>query len=327
MQTRRFAIVLIAAAALSACDQPAGRAPNAAAPGPQPTPPPLERGLMGTAEESESGGVLGGFVGPGGGEFYDRADASTTANGASGDGVNPEALAEAGALLAYSYSAGLELPVAAVRPVMAAHEQACRAAGPRACQLLSVNVNSSGEDFVAGSIRLRAEPGWLQNFRDGLEGEAEAAGGRLTGVSVSAEDLTRAITDTEARLEAQRALRDRLMAILENQPGDMADLLAVERELARVQGVIDAAQSQLEIMRRRVNMSEMGLNYRSRHQSFAPSAFAPLGEALSRFTSYVAATLGFLVALVGYLTPVLAIVVPLGWWLRRRSRRRRAAQG
>jgi hypothetical protein len=239
-----------------------------------------------------------------------------------GQDVDP--LEQAGTLLAYSYGASIETPARNVRDLMNGHEAACREAGPALCQMLSANVNESGPDYVYGNLSLRAEPRWLEGFRNGLEGDAEAADGRLTGTTVYAEDLTRLIVDTEARLRAQRILRERLEALLSTQTDDVGDLLAVERELARVQGDIDSQASQLEVMRRRVAMSTLDLSYSSAPAPLSQNAFAPLGRALNEFFAVFAEAAGLIVRIVAFLIPWAIIGVPALWGLRRLWRARRA---
>jgi hypothetical protein len=244
-----------------------------------------------------------------------------------GQGVDERA--QAGALLAYSYGASLEAPARNVRALMTRHEEICRAAGPSLCQILSANVNESGPDYVYANLSLRAEPEWLEAFRDGLESDAESVDGRLTGTTVYAEDLTRQIVDTEARLRAQRILRERLEGLLATQTDDVGDLLAVERELARVQGDIDAQASLLEVMRRRVDMSTLDLSYSSAPAPLSRNAFEPLGRAVNEFFEVFAGAAGLIVRLVAFLIPWLIVGAPAIWglrrWLRDRKARRTAA--
>src|SRR5262249_41203607 len=115
-----------------------------------------------------------------------------------------------GVLLAYAYAMTLETPAAHVTPVMKKHEAECVQAGPALCQVLGSSTTAMGETDIRGQLQLRAEPRWLKKFRDGLAGDAKAAGGRVTSDAVTSEDLTRSIVDTEAQLRAQKELRGRL---------------------------------------------------------------------------------------------------------------------
>lgn len=229
-------------------------------------------------------------------------------------------------MLAYAYQVGIETPAENLRPLMTAHERACIAAGAKLCQVLGSDVQSYGEDRLSAKLSLRAEPGWLANFRVGLEGDAREADGRIIQESTSTEDLTRAIVDGEAKLRALTTLRDRLQSLLAQRPGKLGELLELERELARVQGEIDAYQSTLAVMRARVAMSQLDLAYTARANPVTAGALAPLGEAVTGFLGVVAQSFAVIVTLFAALLPFALVVGPLGWfgwkaWRRRQLKR------
>ena len=227
------------------------------------------------------------------------------------------------ALLAYVYGATLELPARGVRAEMAKHEAGCRAAGAAICQVLGSSVNAADdENAVSGQMQIRAQPRWLEAFRNRLDGEARAAGGRVRETSVESEDLTRQIVDTDARLRAQKTLRDRLQALLKSRPGRLSDLLETERELARVQGEIDSAESELAVMRQRVATSLLNLSYQSKPNAVTGGTFEPVVGAITEFASIVMQGIAFIIRLVAFLIPVGLVVVPLGWWFLRWRRAR-----
>lgn len=227
--------------------------------------------------------------------------------------------------LAYSYAMGLEIPSERLSSVMDAHIQACTTAGPRLCQLIGSNKSGDPESFMQGYVSLRAEPTWLATFRNGIAAQVDAAGGRVQSSTTNTEDLTRAIVDTEARLRAQTALRDRLQELLRSRPGRLSDLLEVERELARVQGEIDAVQSNLAVMRTRVSMSELTINYQSAPRPVGSDTFEPLRDAFANFLGIVVAGFAAIITIIAGLIPFAIVIVPLVWlalrWRRRRGGR------
>lgn len=233
-------------------------------------------------------------------------------------------------LLAYAYAYTLELPAAQVSPVMATHQRACVEAGPAVCQVVGASVSRPSEDRVFARLQLRARPDWLDRFRQGLGGDAEAAGGDISDSRIETEDLSRAIIDTEAHLSAKTTLRDRLQAILASRPGDLQQVLEVERELARVQGEIDAARSNLEAMRTRVRTSRLTLDYRSQGVLAPDDAVWPLKSALENALSVFFGAVGALVLFAAGALPFVLVIAPLVWWWLRRRRaeadRRRAAR-
>jgi len=224
--------------------------------------------------------------------------------------------------LAYSYAMGFELPSERVEALMGAHERACVEAGARLCQLISSNRSGDPQSSMQGYVSIRGEPNWLRTFMAGMETQAEDAGGRITAQTTATEDLTRAIVDTEARLRALTSLRDRLQELLRSRPGRLADLLEVERELARVQGEIDAIQSNLAVMRTRVAMSELNLSYQSAPRSLGSDTFRPLREAFASFLGIIVGVFAAMVVFVAALIPFVIVGVPLVWLLLRWRKQR-----
>jgi hypothetical protein len=230
------------------------------------------------------------------------------------------------AMIAYSYSMGLELPAKQVIPLRDAHVKACAAAGQARCQLLGTSSNAVGKDEVAAELRLRGEPKWLEGFRASIQMDADKSDGRLVTNSISSEDLTRQMVDTEAMLRAQTRLRDRLTDLLSRHQGKLADLLEVERELARVQGEIDARTSALNVMRTRIAMSDLTIGYQSEGVALSDQTADPTVQALREFLSIVSRSFAGLIRFAAGVLPWLLILVPAGWYIRRWRRNRPAAK-
>lgn len=251
------------------------------------------------------------------------SDAAAAAGPASAPAGSPAQTVPAGApMLAYSYRYGIETPAGKIRELVGRHEAACVAAGPSLCQVTSSSVDETGEDSLMARLELRAAPAWLKGFRNGLSGDAKAAGGRVTSSNVTSEDLSRQIVDTEARLRAMTTLRDRLQALLADRPGKLSDLVEIERELARVQGDIDSTTSQLAVMRGRVAMSDVTLSYQSRGVLAPRGVWSPLVGAFTDFIGIVAFTLAAMVRLVAWLLPWVLVGGGLIWLFRKRLPKR-----
>ncbi len=230
---------------------------------------------------------------------------------------------QAGAMLAYSYSMGVEAPKGAVSALKDAHEAACMEAGPNVCQVLGSSVNSWDDDHISANLNLRGAPAWLATFRDTIVSDAGEAGGRITSNSVNAEDLTAYIIDLDARLEAKLALRERIKNLLATQEGSLSDILAAERALADVQGEIDSMTAQLAAARARVSMSMLSISYRS-DPTTSSGVFKPLREALKGFFRTSVASLAEAVDFVARAWPFFLISLGVLFILRRWWRGRRA---
>ncbi|MES1157302.1 MAG: DUF4349 domain-containing protein [Alphaproteobacteria bacterium] len=227
--------------------------------------------------------------------------------------------------LAYTYGISVELPATNVAGLMDAHIKACADAGPTKCQLVSSSRNGDPASAVQGAVQIRGEPRWLRAFMGGVASQVGAAGGRITGQTTEAEDLTRDIVDTEARLRAAHTLRDRLQQLLQSHPGRLSDLLDIERELARVQGDIDSTESNLAVMRARVDMSVLNLNYASTAQSIRSDTFKPLGDAIAGFVGWLVIGFATIITAIAVLAPWALVIGLIVWgvlaWRRRRGGR------
>ena len=233
--------------------------------------------------------------------------------------------------IAYAYRFGLELPADAVPTVMGRHEQACIAAGPSACQVIGSNSSRVGRDSVQASLEMRATSAYVARFRAALDGEARDSGGRVAQQAVESEDLTRQLVDTEARMRAMETLRDRLQQLLTTRSGTLEQLLQVERELARVQGELDATRSALAVMRTRVQTSKLDVTYSAAGQLAPDSALRPVTDALSQAAYLFMSTLGALIMLLAGALPLLLVIAPLAWlgwrWRQKRVARKKKAEG
>lgn len=227
--------------------------------------------------------------------------------------------------VAYSYAYSIAAPARAIREMVGKHEAACLRAGPAVCQVVGSSVREAGEDQIAGQLTLRATPEWLTRFRGGLASEAQAAGGRVADSNVTSEDLSRQMVDTEASIRAMTTLRDRLQQHLATRPGKLSELLDLERELAQVQGRLDATRSELAVMRGRVAMSELKLTYQSAGVLAPQGVFAPLAQAASGVLGILVSTLAGMITALAWIAPWVLIVVG-GVLVWRRNERRRPAR-
>lgn len=230
--------------------------------------------------------------------------------------------------IAYTYAYGFRVPTSNLEAMQTAHKAACEAAGPAVCYIEQSNIYGLGEDSANGYTRIRASTEWIENFRAAIPENLEPFGAVLDSSESTAEDLTTRIIDTTSMLESRKTLRDRLQQLLADRPGRLADLLEIERELARVQQQIDSTESILAAMRLRVSMSVLTLNYQARYSAASESIWRPLGNAVENFLGNVVESLAGLVNLIsGLLVWVLLLggLVWLALWRLGRRRRAKAA--
>jgi hypothetical protein len=113
-----------------------------------------------------------------------------------------------------------------------------------------VESNSDSGDESA-HVTLRVPVGSLTPAMASLESI-----GKVTSRRVSSEDVTEQYVDIDARLKTMVALRDRLRALLDKAQ-DVKDILAIEKELGRVQGDIDSMQARLKALKGKVDLSSI----------------------------------------------------------------------
>ncbi len=103
----------------------------------------------------------------------------------------------------------------------------------------NASARSRNEDgSSAGSIEMRIPPAKAGNVMEKLRSL-----GLVMNESSSGEDITEEYVDLEARLKNMKASENRLQGLLLRQTQKLADVLAVERELTRVRGEIEAYEA------------------------------------------------------------------------------------
>lgn len=205
----------------------------------------------------------------------DAAPAAAT-DAKSGSAAKPSAAPLA--QLAYDYAYTLTLPAARIQHLFDYHQQACEVAGPSVCQVVGAAMRKSGKDVVSAHLELRATPDWINHFRGGLDGDAEAAGGQVESANTAAEDLTRAMVDNKAGLTAKTGLRNRLEKDVETRSGKLSEAVEAEKTVAEVQSDIDTQRAELAAEKTRVATSKLTLDY-APSSDFA-SSFGGLGAML-----------------------------------------------
>jgi hypothetical protein len=132
--------------------------------------------------------------------------------------------------------------------------------------------------FVESS-ELRGERGLRMTLRVpaaslGAALDRLGAMGRVTRRTLNRQDVTDQAVDIDARLATLRTLRDRLRAHL-SAASAVTDLVAVERELSRVQGEIDVLEARERALDARVALAGIELEVQR------PRVLGPLGLILN----------------------------------------------
>ena len=173
-------------------------------------------------------------------------------------------------------------------------------------------------DYSYGSLQLAVAASAAREFSKELETSSGTVDAELVSSSIDGEDLSKQIVDTEARLRARTVLRDRLMEVLRNRRGTVAELVEAERGVADVNQEIDQANSWLSEMRGRVSFSQMAITYEagSPAASNEPGGFSdPIRSAWGALGSILGSIIAFLMLAFTVIVPVSLVAFALlrGW--------------
>lgn len=163
----------------------------------------------------------------------------------------------------------------------------------------------------------------------GDKAEAVMAALRKLGKSVSesstGEDITERYIDMEARLANARASEKRLAGMMERGTANLADVLAVERELTRVRGEIESMEARKrgwDTLTRMVSIT-VELREPPRAMPSAHRIWHPIKTALGQAAEGFAQSLHYAIVFLGALIPWLVVLGILAYVVVRIFRRRK----
>ena len=148
--------------------------------------------------------------------------------------------------------------------------------------------------------------------------------GKVESLVINTEDVGEEYVDMAARMSNARRLEERLIDLLARRAGKLEEMLAVERELARVREEIERYEGRLRYLRSRTSVSTLSVTVHEPAPVFeprpGPSRIAEaFRQAWRNFVGFLAAVISSL----GWLVPLAVIVGGLAWigrrWLPRPS--------
>ena len=150
----------------------------------------------------------------------------------------------------------------------------------------------------------------------GLEGVGE-----LRQLTTATEDVGEQFVDLTAQLANAERLEERYLQLLENRTGSLEDLLAVERELARVRERIERMQGRLRYLGQRVAVSTMVVNLEEATNILATGPDAePIRDAFREAWRNFLGVITGGIALLGVIVPI-GLLLAAGVWGWRRARK------
>ena len=228
--------------------------------------------------------------------------------------------AVAGPRIAYSYSITYAFDRRTVAHVQGQQLALCRQLGPAHCLVVKSTLSAAGPEdhMVSDQAVLLIDAHLAGKMNQRLDALAVAGGAKLASRQVEAEDVTRQVIDTDARVRAKQALADRLLAIIKSGKGKVGELVEAERAYATTQEELDAARGEQAALSQRVAMSRVTIDY-----SFddTPGGRSPVRASLATAGDTLAKSVAALVTAIVAALPWLivgAIVVVFIRWVRRK---------
>lgn len=228
---------------------------------------------------------------------------------------------KSGPQIAYTYGLSYTLDAADIAPVQARQVVLCRQLGPARCLVVKTDLSrDDASGMTTAQTNLVVDAGLATRLEQQLDAAATGAGGSVSARHVAAEDVTKQVIDTDARVRAKQALANRLFKLIGSANGKVGELVEAEKAFADTQAELEAARGKQGVLRRRVAMSEINIDYAA---TASRGSLAPVRQAAhdagGTLASSVANLLTFAVAALPWALALAALVWVarrLGWQLR-----------
>jgi hypothetical protein len=186
--------------------------------------------------------------------------------------------------------------------------------------LVTSEASRDDEDHREGKLTIRVA---AEQFSDAFS--AIKSLGTVQSEKIGTEDISKAYTDLQSRLQIKRQAEGRLRDILRTQAGKLSEVLQLERELGRVTEEIEQMEGQRQYYDQQVALSTIAVQLGEPAAMLKRGVGAPLVQALREALDVFMTSLGIIVYLTSFLIPWLLIATAM-WFLVRSVRRRRRAR-
>lgn len=201
-----------------------------------------------------------------------------------------------------------------------AAEEVGRIAESHGGYLVTSEASRDDEDHREGTLTIRVA---ADRFSEAFS--AIKSLGTVQSEKIGTEDVSKAYTDLQSRLQIKRQTEGRLRDILRTQTGKLSEVLEVERELGRVTEEIESMEGQRRYYDQQVALSTITVRLGEPAAMLKKGVGAPLTRALREALDVFMISLGIIVYATSFLIPWLLIATVL-WFLVRIIRRRRRTQ-
>jgi hypothetical protein len=160
--------------------------------------------------------------------------------------------------------------------------------------------------------------------------DAAVGGWRALGheesFSIAAEDITEAYSDTDVALRNQQKLETRLLELLNRQTNRLSDLLEIEKESARVRSEIETLEARKRLWDSQVALANLVVSLHEPRPTVAGEEGGPLHTLTMAFllaANNFVDTVAEVIAAIGTIVPLLAVLIAAWLIVRALWRRRR----
>lgn len=189
-------------------------------------------------------------------------------------------------------------------------------AGALGGHIANTAVQTGRDQVPSATLELKIPATRFDNAVNGLEPI-----GRVESVNVEATDVGEEYVDVSARVANATRLEQRLVALLAARTGRLEDVLAVERELARVREEIERYQGRLRYLDARTSMSTLVVTVHEPLPVLGRPR-SPIGDAFRQAWRNFVGVVAAVIAALGVLVP-LGVILLGGFLVGRRVWRSR----
>lgn len=142
--------------------------------------------------------------------------------------------------------------------------------------IASSNQSGSTGSNRSGTWRIRVPVTRFDEFVIAAKGLGE-----LINVGTSSQDVSEEYYDVEARIRNKTKEEERLLALLEDRPGKLEDVIAIERELSRVREELERMQGRMRVLADQTTLTTVDLTI-TEIRNYEPAESPALGTRIRR---------------------------------------------
>lgn len=206
------------------------------------------------------------------------------------------------------YNAQIEL---AVEDFAAANERVLALVKQFGAYVADSTVHGSSGEVRRGSWKLRVP---VERFDEVVS--AAKGIGELVSASTTSQDISEEYYDVDARIRNKTKEEERLLKLLEERPGKLEDVIAIERELSRVREELERMQGRMRVLANLTTLTTVDLvirEIRGYQPAEAPTLTTRLRRALGGSAEAIVASGENVLVLLAALVPWLPVVGLAGW--------------